>query len=173
MADCCYTVTDGTDGGRVMQLIESLRDALRLARKKETELRELIAQLEKHIGLLEEESPLLTNAPAPPEAVKPTTPEENLRAIMDILRKNGNSMRRSEIAKKAVDLGLIVSKSGPSGVDPIVGNILSRNEPRLFINTGWGWWDLAERHKKQERSAPSSPTNQPEPIRFPRLASNS
>ena len=158
------------------QLIESVLDSLRIALEDEKRLREVIEHLQKTLKILQGEestSGSVSTEQPQPEAVQATMPEENLKAVTDIIRSNGTPMRRKDIAKKAIKGSLIISKNGPSGVDPIVGNILSRNEPRMFVNTGWGWWDLAERQKKRGSTPPSSSQNQTEPIRFPRLASGS
>ena len=153
------------------QLVESIMDSLRLALEEEKKLKGVIEHLEQTLKILKgEEAPLVSvSTESQREAIQTTTPEENLKAVMDIIRSNGTPMRRKDIVKRAIKSGLILSKNGPNGVDPLVGNILSRNEPRLFINTGWGWWDLADRQKRINSSSATPTQNQTEPIRFPRV----
>jgi hypothetical protein len=82
-----------------------------------------------------------------PEPVATSTPDESLKNVVAILSANSGPMRIKSIAKYAFDKGLIRSTGGIDGVTSIVSNIMSRHSPRLFVNTGWGWWDVAERHK--------------------------
>ena len=145
---------------RSKQLLDDLTHRLNKARSERqalqrelTEFELIISGFEQTIGLLraQMESDRIPRA----EAVASTS-RENLDAVIKVLRLNGKGMRRKDIAKRAHELQLISSTKGAEGVDAIVGNILSRNAPRLFVNTGWGWWDLAERNKAEQ------------PLRFPR-----
>lgn len=74
-----------------------------------------------------------------------SAPEESLRSVVGILKASTGPMRIKSIAKYAFEKGLIRSTGGLEGVTSIVSNLMSRHSPRLFVNTGWGWWDLAER----------------------------
>jgi hypothetical protein len=86
------------------------------------------------------------NIPTPP-AINTSTPDESLKNVVAILSANSGPMRIKSIAQYAFDKGLIRSTGGIVGVTSIVSNIMSRHSPRLFVNTGWGWWDVAERQK--------------------------
>lgn len=142
---------------RRAKAVESIRDSLKAAREESSRWLEVIGHLEK--ALMAAEGQTGRDSDSAPESA--TTPETNLNAVIQIIRNNGGPMRRKEIAQKAFKEGLIRSTRGQVGVDAMVGNILSRSEPRLFNNTGWGWWALA---KKAETESELS-----KPIRFPRV----
>lgn len=89
--------------------------------------------------------------PFPEESVRTTlAPEDSsLRAVISILESSQSKMRVSAIAAYAHEKGLIASSRGLSGVISNVNNIVSRHSPKIFMNCGWGWWDLTERQQKQ------------------------
>jgi hypothetical protein len=80
-------------------------------------------------------------------AVAPNTPEESLKAVAQILAAAPGPMRVKAIAEYAHKKGLIASSKGLNGVASIVSNVVSRYSPRIFVNTGWGWWTLAEKQR--------------------------
>lgn len=149
------------------ELIASLRESLKKAKEKEGRLAaELEAFRSGVIVPLRKALEVLGGLDAEPtlEPTRiPTSPKDNLEAVARILRENGR-MRRKEIASLAFSRKLILSSNGESGVDSIVGNILSRHEPHLFTNIGWGWWDLSEKVKPRLQVADPSGTSKATPI---------
>lgn len=101
-------------------------------------------------------TPISTEESAPPG----TVPVDSLQAIISILESSSGPMRVTTIAEYAYNKGLISSSKGLSGVTSIVSNKVSQNVPKIFTNTGWGWWDLTAR-RKPKSPAPSteSPTS--------------
>jgi hypothetical protein len=139
------------------QLIKNLIDARKLAYAEFERLADVVDRIDKNLidlGVDLKDNKEVSGKSIPPQA---TTPEQNLAAVLDILRSYGGPMRRRDIAERAYTTNRIVSTGGSDGVDAVVGNILSRNEPRLFLNTGWGWWTF---NKHAE-------TNEGEPLKFP------
>jgi hypothetical protein len=134
------------------QLIKNLTDARKLAYAELEQAYERVDQIDKLLSDLGVDVKSLESLDHKEKEhlketvvvnrLPPTTPEQNLNAVIAILR-HGGPMRRSDIAKQAFSRSLIISTNGEDGVDAIVGNILSRNAPRLFKNTGWGWWTLS------------------------------
>ena len=135
------------------ELLSSVMNSLRLARIQEKALERQLEDLRSSIVNHLEETLKALGAKEMESAerqdlVVPTSANENLQAIIGLLREQGGTMRRKNIAWRAYKEKRIVSTRGADGVAAIVGNVLGRNE-RLFVSTGWGWWDLAERKRNQ------------------------
>jgi hypothetical protein len=148
-------------------LSEKLTDArykLRIRSEEVNQLNSLIKSVDQRLtqlNLLAAGWPKET-PPAPDTSA--STPDDSLRAVVDILSAHGGPMRIKSIAKYASENNLIRSTGGPDGIASIISNLLSRHSPRVFVNTGWGWWDLAEAFKeiiKKPRGAepPPPPSN--------------
>ncbi|MFZ0890562.1 MAG: hypothetical protein WA005_19140 [Candidatus Binataceae bacterium] len=116
---------------------------LSAAQQEVTRWQTMVASLESRTKSI---TFLITQWPAYKPSI-PSTPDENLRAVVSILSASGGPMRIKAIAELAFKKEMIGSTKGLSGVTSTVSNVVSRHSPRVFVNTGWGWWDLAERRR--------------------------
>jgi len=76
------------------------------------------------------------------------TSGRNRMAIAEILREAGEALRISEIAKRAYEHGLILSKRGYRGVYATVATVLARNSKHVFMQLRRGTWDLRDRGRR-------------------------
>ena len=163
---------DTSNEPKARQVLLDVRDRLNRAKSDEKTLLMDLGHLQLVINGLGDALRLLEakmesrEAPESPNAM-PSKAKENLDAVIRVLRLNGKGMRRKDISNRAYKDGLISSTKGADGVDAIVGNILARNE-RLFTNTGWGWWDLAERQKGEQGEPPRFPREKESKIESPK-----
>jgi hypothetical protein len=130
---------------------ERLTDMHLKARALESELTKLrtsIKILENRAQTLQVSKVHWITPISPDESAPPgTVPVDSLQAIISILESSSGAMRVRTIAEYAHRKGLIISSNGLDGVASIVSNKVSQNSPKIFINAGFGWWDLTARRK--------------------------
>jgi hypothetical protein len=143
-----------------------VKERLTDARLRFGSLKAEMDKIERSIKILEiraqslQASKLHWITPISPEESAPpgTVPTDSLQAIISILESSTGPMRVVRIAEYAHRKGLITSSNGLNGVSSIVSNKISQNSPKVFTNTGWGWWDLTARRKPK---LPLRPVIQP------------
>jgi hypothetical protein len=111
--------------------------------------RELVSRVENGLAALQEVRKVwnLLGQTVPALAPSASNPRDSLNAVVSLLRAAHGPMRAKEIAQEASAKKLIDSTKGAAGVEAMVRTMLSRNE-QVFVNIGWGWWDLVERKQK-------------------------
>lgn len=145
-------------------LSEKLTDTrykLRIRNEEVNQLNQSVKSLDNRLNqlnLLAAEWPKETS---PALDTSASAPEDSLRAVIGILSAHGGPMRIKSIAKYASENNLIRSTGGSEGITSIISNLLSRHSPRMFVNTGWGWWDLAAPYKETTKQTAS---DEPAPL---------
>ena len=113
-----------TNGTTVQQTIQEQIARLRLQEDRCRREREILQRtLRELVSLDEPQSGNETGTKAPRQAF-------NRPVLVSILRDAGESLRASEIGRRAHGSGLIASARGLAGVQSIVSTVLRRNEKR-------------------------------------------